>query len=82
MDDVYVVIPWSRKSKRAKAIIQSVLSALEQLGYATERIPRRCLKYCDRHERYECVCCWTDEQAVIFELRGGIVAYKLDHALR
>jgi hypothetical protein len=77
MDDIYVVVPWPRKSKHARAVIQSVLKALEGLGYATVRIPRRCLKYCDRHEKWECACCWVDERAVIFELQGGVTAYKL-----
>ncbi|MGB9705489.1 MAG: hypothetical protein ACPL3C_08565 [Pyrobaculum sp.] len=77
MDDIYVVVPWPRKSRHARAVIQSVLKALEQLGYATVRIPRRCLKYCDRHEKWECACCWVDERAVIFELQGGVTAYKL-----
>jgi hypothetical protein len=78
MDDIYVVVPWSRRSKHARKIIESVLKALEELGYKTERIPRRCLRYCDRHERWECACCWVDEPAVIFELKKGAIAYKLN----
>ncbi len=78
MDDIYVAIPWSRRSRRARKIIESVLKALEELGYKPERLPRRCVQFSDRDMRYECVCCWVDEPAVIFELKGGAVAYRLN----
>jgi hypothetical protein len=35
------------------------------------------VRFCDRHERFECVCCPPGEPAVVFDTLDGPVAYRL-----
>jgi hypothetical protein len=76
--DIYVELPWRRRSKKARALIRAVLAALEELGYRPKRVRKKiCVQYCYRHERFECVCCPLSEPAVVFETLDGPAAYRL-----